>query len=54
MLVMADVEVTHIITQYYTNLDDLPSPTCIDSSGLKPFTLLPRTVYTSLINLFRP
>ena len=32
--------VTNSLFQDFTNLHDLPSPTCTDSPGFKPFTLL--------------
>ena len=35
-----ETSVTNSLSQDYTNLNDLPSPTCTDSPGFKPFTLL--------------
>ena len=34
-----ETSVTNSLSQDYTNMDDLPSLTCTDSPGLKPFIL---------------
>ena len=35
-----ETSVTNSLSQDYANLDDRPSPTCTDTPGFKPFTLL--------------
>ena len=35
-----ETSLTKSLSQDYTNLDDLLSPTCTDYPGFKPFTLL--------------
>ena len=35
-----ETSVANSLSQDYTNLDDLPSPTCTDSPGFTPFTLI--------------
>ena len=47
-----EMSVTNSLSQDYSNLDDLLSLTCTDSSGFKPFTLINISSYPAMDVLY--